>query len=287
MAHRHGKRVVVTVHNASPHERAGRFVHFEDRLLRVADALVVHGEAARQAIVRRLGPGGPPITVIAHGVDVLPAPVIASGDDHQRLGLSPDRRYVLLFGNLRGYKGVEILLAAWAKARPALADVDLIIAGRLWGGNRTLPGRVVARLMGTASDAGRLRTLLASDDLMKNVIVRQGFQSDEDIDALIRICALAVFPYRRFSGQSGAASRAAAMGRPVLVSRVGALPDLAIDETWQLPPGDMGELASRLVDKLRDPATANAAATQQLEAVRASDWHHVANAHLRLYREIT
>jgi glycosyltransferase involved in cell wall biosynthesis len=287
MARRHGKRVVVTVHNANPHEQTGRFMRFEDRLLMAADALIVHGEVARHAITRRLGSGGPVVTVIAHGVNVLPAPVMASQDDHQRLGLSPDRRYVLLFGNLRGYKGVEVLLAAWAKARQSLPDVDLIVAGRLWGGSTTLPGRMTARLMGTAGDAARLRTLLADDDLMKNVIVRHGFQSDEDIDALIRVCALAVFPYRRFSGQSGAACRAAAMGRPVLVSRVGALPDVAIDETWQLPPSDTEALANSLVDKLRDPAIANVAATQQLEAVRANDWHHVADAHLRLYREIT
>lgn len=286
MARHYGKRVVVTVHNPRSHEAAGRFGFFEDRLLRSADALVVHGQIARQDVARRLGASSPPVTVIAHGVNPLPSPVRARVGDYQYLGLSPDRRYVLLFGNLRGYKGVDVLLAAWAKARRDLPNVDLIIAGRLWGGNGGLLRRLAARLVGTASEADRLRDNLKYPDLLHNVTIREGFQSDAEIDALIRISALTVFPYRHFSGQSGAACRAAAMGRPVLVSRVGALPDLTIDDTWQMWPGNVDELAHKLIEKLCDPAIAIAAAVKQLDTIRACDWRNVARQHMRLYESL-
>lgn len=286
MARHCGKRVVVTVHNAQSHEAARQFGFFEDRLLRSADALVVHGQIARQDVAQRLGSNSPPVIVIAHGVTPLSSPGQACAGDYLRLGLPPDRRYVLLFGNLRGYKGVDVLLAAWAKAHRDLPHVELIIAGRLWGGADSKMRRLAARFVGTARDADRLDSILKCPDMLHNIIIREGFQSDAEIDALIRISALTVFPYRRFSGQSGAACRAAAMGRPVLVSRVGALPDLTIDETWQMVPGDVDELAQKLVQKLCDPATATAAAARQLETIRACDWRNVSQQHLRLYESL-
>lgn len=286
MARKSGKRLVITVHNPSAHEKSGGFQIVEDKFLRRADVLLVHGENASRHLRQRLGANSPPVHVIAHGLKPEKEPAVAVADDYHRLGLSRERRYVLLFGNLRGYKGVDVLLSAWLKARPQLPDVELVIAGRLWNGRQSVVGRTMARLLGTAEDANRLQEALANPGSTKGVILREGFQTDEDIDALIRISAMAVFPYRRFSGQSGAACRAASMGRPVLVSRVGALPDLGMDPTWLLTPGDDTELALRLVEKLSDPATAKAAASRQLSRVRLYDWGSVARAHMKIYREL-
>jgi glycosyltransferase involved in cell wall biosynthesis len=285
-ARRHGKRVLITVHNPAPHEKAGIFRMLEDRLLRSADGLLVHGNQARDHILQRLGANAPPVHVVPHGLNPLAAPGSATADDYRRVGLSPRLRYVLIFGNLRGYKGVDLLLAAWRIVRSELEDVALVIAGRLWNGRRGLVGRLAARLIGTADEAARLEAMLGAVGQDDRMILREGFQSDQDIDALIRISALAVFPYSKLSGQSGAACRAAAMGCPVLVGRVGALPDLAIDDSWTLVPGDENDLARRLIEKMQDPSTTASAAFRQLLALRDYDWRKVARSHMELYRSL-
>lgn len=287
MAKRVGKRVVITVHNPNPHEQPGPFRVCEDSLLRSADVLLVHGDAGRTVLSDRLGAAAAPrIWRIAHGMCLVDKPVVALPADFDRLGLDPRLRYVLLFGNLRGYKGIDVLVDAWQRVSREVGDVQLVIAGRLWSGGESRLGRLGAWLVGTATDAAMLRGRLERAQNRDGIVLRQGFLSDEDIDALIRTSTLAVFPYLHFSGQSGAACRAAAQGRPVLVSRVGALPDLAIDDSWIVNAGDVDGLARCLVNKLTGSTTTRVSGIRQLAAVHEYDWAAVALDHARIYRDI-
>ena len=285
MARRRGKKVVITVHNPEGHERSGLFDEVETRLLRAADALVVHGEYGMDALRIRLGIRCPEIRSIPHGLQTALEPVSPNDTDYRRLCLNPDCRHVLLFGNLRGYKGVDVLLRAWKIVAQQLPGVRLVIAGRFWGGGNH-SSRLGARLAGSARDAEELQALMSGNGLPAGVVLRDGFQSDEDIDSLISICEFAVFPYVRFSGQSGAACRAASQGRGVLVSRVGGLPELAIDHSWVTKPGDAEALASSLLQKLSIPNVAMAEGRRQLDAIRPFGWDSVAQQHAMLYREL-
>lgn len=284
MARQNGKRVVVTVHNPAPHERAGVFSSFERRLLRSADILLAHGSTGCDVLRERLGDGAPAIRCIAHGLHVAAAPILPTPDDYRQLKLDSAHKYVLLFGNLRGYKGVDALLDAWRLVQPQRRGVRLVIAGRLWDGRSKWAARLAARVLGTASDARQLRDRLSSAAEAGDVIVREGFQTDADIDALIRVSEFAIFPYLHFAGQSGAACRAAAMGCPVMVSRVGALPDLAMDESWVLEPGDREGLAVHMRAKLGSSGVLDAARVRQLDAVRRHDWKNIARDHAEIYR---
>lgn len=286
LAKKNGRRVVVTVHNPIAHEKAGVFRFFERRLLCAADMLLVHGAVGCRILQERMGSTGSLVRRIEHGMAVAEQPVSPTPDDYASLGLDPAYRYVLLFGNLRGYKGVDVLLDAWKRAQPHLDNVRLVIAGRLWDGGGRWIGWASASLLGVAGDARRIQRMLTFEGSMRGIVLREGFQSDAEIDALIRICEFAVFPYVRFSGQSGAACRAAALGRPVLVSRVGGLPDLAIDESWVVGPGDSLALADRLLEKLAKSSRDGEINFVQLNKVRGYDWGAVARDHVAAYREL-
>lgn len=286
LAKQNGRRVVITVHNPRAHEREGVFSAMERQFFLSADMLLAHGEVGASMLRERLGARHIPIVSIPHGIGVLAGPPEPSIEDFIRLGLDPGHRHILLFGNLRGYKGVDLLLDAWRVARQELPGAKLVIAGRLWDGGKRFVGRASARLLGSAADANRLRAVLADAEVMRDVVLRQGFQDEADIDALIRVCELAVFPYVRFSGQSGAASRAAGFGCPLLVSRVGALPDLAIDESWVFEPGDSIALAALLVEKLRSRVAMKAASHRQINRVSRFGWDVVARAHVDAYRAV-
>jgi len=281
-----GKKVVITVHNPRPHERTGLFDMVERRMLCSADALIAHGRVSSELLSERLGEECPPVHSIPHGMDVCPEPTAATTADFERLGFKSGVPRVLLFGNLRPYKGVDVLLDAWQLVSAALPEARLVIAGQLWSGKRRA-ANAIARVLGTgASEPSRLSRRLVTGNMPAGVEVREGFLDDSEIDALIRTSCVVVFPYLHFSGQSGAACRAAAMGKPVLVGKVGCLPDLVVDESWLVEPDDVTGLAEALVSKLSVPEVLAPAGARQLAKIRDLDWSVVAKAHAAVYRSL-
>jgi len=282
MARGAGKRVIVTVHNTAPHEAVPGIGWIEDRLLRAADVLVVHDLRGQERLRARLGPR-PDIRVIPHGVAVGPL-AGSTATATPPFGLDPMRRRICLFGNLRGYKGVPALLEAWRRIEGRHPEVDLVIAGRLWAGGGMV-SRGIARVLGSAQEASRIRRGLADPAIRDRVVLQEGFVPDADIDALLATSELAVFPYERFAGQSGAATRAAGAGCPVLVSDVAGLPMLAMAEDWIVPPGDVGRLAEQLSTHLASGVARNLRAAQRAR-VDAFRWEAVAGLHAELYASL-
>ncbi len=285
-AHRLGKRVVVTVHNPTPHERLRAWEPWERRLLRDADLLIVHTEVGREHLGRRIrSRDGPRIAVVPHGVRIRGA-TVASAADFGVTCLDPSRRYVLSFGNLRDYKGIPTLLEAWKEVCRRNTDTDLVLAGRSWAGSHSLLGRFSARVLGSDQASNRISALLQDRDLALRVVVRLGFVPEEALDALCRIASFAAFTYDRMSGQSGAAARAAGCGIPLVVTGVGGLKELAIDETYVVRPGDAAALAAVLTRLLNGTEGIDTLRARQVDRARAFDWHTIAREHVRLYGEV-
>ncbi|MGN6740147.1 glycosyltransferase family 4 protein [Dyella sp.] len=285
MARRAGKRVAITVHNPAPHESLLLFDVFERGLLKAAHTLIVHDVNGAIGLRQRLLGLDIDTRVIPHGIRLNPMPGARVGD-HERFGFDAGRRYVVLFGNLRGYKGVTTLLRAWSQVAGRVADADLVIAGRLWEGGRGYPAKAAATLLGTKADSDRLKAAMAMPELAGRVHLREGFLPDDDIDALLRLAEMAVFPYERFSSQSGAACRAAGMGCPVLVSNLGGLPDLAIGPDWIIEPGDVQGLAAALHAKLAPGRLGDGIRMAQIQRVSGYEWSKVGRQHADLYREL-
>ncbi len=283
--HRQGKRCVVTVHNPDPHEAIPVLSFFERRLLKLADRIIVHSESGRDILCAGSPSLEDRIRVIPHGVSKQQDTGLRPGD-HALADLSPDRRYVLIFGNLRGYKGIPTLLNAWQRVISRVQNVDLIIAGRFWNKGRTLTSRVVAGVLGTKKVAQQINTMLANNSLASRVILRDQFVPDDVIDACCRIAAVAVFPYDRFSGQSGAATRAVSWGTPLVVSRTGALPSLAIDDDFIVRPGDCDALAQTLEHLLGEHVQPAEIRQRQLARVTPCYWDQIAEQHASVYREL-
>lgn len=285
MAKRAKKKVVITAHNPEPHESAGIFEAIERRMYRFADILIVHSLSGRDSLMSRLGKHAPDISIIPHGMSVVDTPQSPSCDDFKTAELDPEFRYILMFGNLRPYKGVDVMLNAWSLIRHYLPDVRLVIAGQMWDGRKRPASRLASTILRTRSH-GRM-DFLDYGQLPSGVILNPKFLSDTTLDALIRVSELVVCPYRHFSGQSGAACRAAALGRPVLVSQVGALPELAVDANWVIPPGDAVALAKALIKVLSLDGPQASIRMQQLEVARAFSWSSVAARHAKLYESLT
>ena len=174
-----------------------------------------------------------------------------------------DRPVILFFGYLSRYKGVDVLLEAFAQVEGA----ELWVAG--------VPRVDMDGLHALAERApGRVRFI-------------PRFVEDEEVPALFRRADLVVLPYREID-QSGVLYTALAFGRPLVVTRVGGLPDLAdCGAAVAVPPEDPGALAAAIAGLIADPDERSRLAAAAERAARTEySWDEVARRHLELYREL-
>lgn len=130
-----------------------------------------------------------------------------------RLGLNPEVNYMLFFGLVRDYKGLDMLLDAWAqlKAKGATEGRRLIVAGEFYTDPRPYTDQI--------------ERLGLSDD----VILHNWFVPDEQVPLYFSLADALVLPYRTAT-QSGVTQIAYNFDVPMIATDVGGLGEIVIHE---------------------------------------------------------
>jgi D-inositol-3-phosphate glycosyltransferase len=123
------------------------------------------------------------------------------------LKLDPAFRYVLFFGFIRAYKGLDILLEAMADARVAALPLKLIIAGEFY------------------EDAAPYEALIKKLNLESRLVRATDFIPNERVADYFGAADMVMQPYKNAT-QSGVSQVAYHFGRPMLVTDVGGLAEL-------------------------------------------------------------
>ena len=260
------RTVVFTVHDTTPF--LGQPTHRAQMigwrgLLDEAHGLIVHTEGSRQTLAG-LGVPAEKIEVVPHGPLTPRASVPEPRRDPGEVG----RRTLLVFGEIKPYKGIDVLLRAVARLpREIASQWRVLIAGR--------PRCDLAELRALAADAGM------------PVEFRLGFVPDGEVPALFGGADLVVFPYRQIDA-SGALMLALPFGVPVVASRVGVFGESLEDGVTALlaNPGDELDLARALERAMSDPTLrARLALNAKAHAARTSSWAAIGRTHADIYRK--
>lgn len=257
-----GWRVADVWHNveAFDRERVGALVRqprWRLRLARSLDAVFVHGrELARQfEAFARVQP-----VAIAHGnQDWIVAQAGPDPDLRARLHLARADAVGLLIGNLSPYKGVEVLLDALAQIPPPRRP-RIVIAGRPAANVRPEAWRRHAAALGLDP---WLRWCLEHVPL-------------EELAWYLRAADFLVLPYCAAS-QSGVAHLGLTLGKPLIVTAVGGLPELVDGNGFAVPAGDAEALALALERMAGDTALRQRCSRRSAELARSRhDWESIA-----------
>jgi glycosyltransferase involved in cell wall biosynthesis len=231
------------------------------------DHLIVHTEDAKADLIER-GISQSKISVIPHGI------LEYSTDDGVQLNSSEyppnNENVVLLFGGLREYKGVDILLKAFSQLSETIQeDTRLKIAGSA--------SISVEELQNLATDLG----------ISSQIDWDIRYIPDEEVPELLHEADVFVFPYRT-ANQSGALMTVLPYGKPIVASDVGGFSKVLEDGTHGrlVEPEDPNDLAQALEEILvkKSKRKVMGSAVRSL-AETVYSWDNIANETVRVYNQ--
>ena len=207
---RNGKtRCIALVHNMIPHEPSILDKLFAPFFVRHTDGFVALSESVVQDI-NRFDHGTKPKTSYPHPIYDHYGEQMSKEEACQALHLKPENQYMLFFGLVRAYKGLDLLLDAFGKVKDQLPNLQLIIAGEFY------------------EDEDKYRAQIANNGLTDRVIIKNEFIADADLRKYFGAADLIVQPYKTAT-QSGVTQVAFHFEKPMLVTNVGGLGEIVHD----------------------------------------------------------
>ncbi len=253
-------RLVVTLHDlipwawGGPHMRGERFRFWlGKRLLKRADAVLAVSQATADDAVRFAGLDAARVRVVHEAADPVfePRPG-AAGRVMQRWNLEPG--YLLFVGALDARKDPGALLRAWAAARHARPELELVIAGD--------PGRQAPSSMPGAKMLGRVDNL--------------------DLVDLYTAAGCFLFP-SRYEGFGLPCLEAMACGCPVAAFRNSSLPEVVGGAGELVPDGDADALGGAAAALSTNPDRPRRAG---LERAKLFSWRKTAHHTIAAYESV-
>lgn len=124
----------------------------------------------------------------------------------QRLQLDLATNYLLFFGFIRRYKGLDLILQAMGDERIKRLGIKLIVAGEYY------------------EDATPYEKIIAENNLSEIVVLNTNYIAPEQVKYYFSASDMVVQPYKTAT-QSGVTQIAYHFERPMLVTNVGGLPE--------------------------------------------------------------
>ena len=256
-------KVLCQIDNVEPHERHLTDKPFNRYYLHSVDGFVymseqVHSELRAYSDAPALFSPHPLFENFGERVERSEACV--------RLGLDPTNRYVLFFGLIRDYKGLDLLLDAWAQLRRAgrTEGRRLIVAGEFYTAREPYLNRI------------------ADNGLQDEVLLHDRFIPDDDVKYYFSAADFVVQPYKTAT-QSGVTQIAYQFCVPMVVTAVGGLPEIVPDGRvgYVCPPTAEGVAAA--MDRMYEGDALKRFRENCVEERRRFSWEEMCSRVTELY----
>ena len=266
IAQRNGKtKCVALVHNMVPHEPSMLDKLFAPYFVKRQNGFVALSESVVKDI-DKLDKAGKPKSFSPHPIYDHYGERMTKEEACKALGLDGKKDYMLFFGLVRAYKGLDLLLDAFGKVKDELPNVQLIIAGEFY------------------EDEDKYRSQIADLGLTERVIVRNEFVPDGDLRKYFGAADLIVQPYKTAT-QSGVTQVAFHFEKPMLVTNVGGLGEIVHDHKMGYACAPNAEsIAEDLLDYYRNKRQAAYTAYLQKEKTKYA-WSNMTKAFIKVKGE--
>lgn len=197
-------RCIALVHNMFPHEKGALDKIFAPYFTASQDGFVALSESVTHDIATL---SKAPSTFSPHPIYDHYGPRLSKEEGCAYLHLDPNCDYALFFGLVRTYKGLDLLLDAFALAKDELPNLRLIVAGEFY------------------EDEEKYHAQIQQNGLDNRVIIRNEFIADDELKYYFAASSLITQPYK-LATQSGVTQVAFHFEKPMLVTNVGGLGEI-------------------------------------------------------------
>lgn len=229
IARKNGKtRVVSVVHNIVPHEHRIGDKMFATYFCNSVDGFVAMSDSVLNDLT--LFDSVKPRVFCRHPLYDNFGEAVERNSALQELGLDSNNRYMLFFGLIRDYKGLDIMLKAYADSRLRQMGVKLIVAGEFY------------------NNAEKYFELEKELGLEGEVIWHREFVPDSKVRYYFGAADIIVQPYKSAT-QSGVTQIAYHFEKPMIVTNVGGLAEIVPNgKAGYVVETDEREIADAIVD---------------------------------------
>jgi glycosyltransferase involved in cell wall biosynthesis len=198
-------KILAITDNVIPHERKFFDAAFTNYFLPVCDGFLTMSESVKQDLIDlKLTQ---PIAYVPHPMYDTFGTAIDKNEAKKLLGLDTDTNYLLFFGFIRKYKGLGLLLNAFADERLKAINLKLIVAGEFYEDKKPYLEQI--------EKLGLKDRVIVCDDFIPNNQVSTYFCASDVV----------VQPYLNAT-QSGVTQIAYYYNKPMIVTNVGGLAEL-------------------------------------------------------------
>ncbi len=260
-------RCIGLVHNMMPHEKSILDILFSPRFVKSMDAFVALSKAVMHDISKLDKKDKPKL--------FSPHPLYDHyGDKEDKLMamssmyLDTNYNYLLFFGLIREYKGLDLLLKAMADERIDNYPLKLVIAGEFYDKKETYL-QMIDKL-----------------DIKDKVIICDKYIPDEEVKNFFNLADMVVQPYKSAT-QSGVTQVAYHFEKPMLVTDVGGLreivPDGKVGYVVEPTPVKIADAICDFYDNDREEFFEN----NIIEEKKKYEWSKMTETIMKLYKEIS
>lgn len=198
-------KILAITDNVIPHERKFFDAAFTNYFLPVCDGFLTMSESVKQDLIDlKLTQ---PIAYVPHPMYDTFGTAIDKNEAKKLLGLDADTNYLLFFGFIRKYKGLGLLLNAFADERLKALNLKLIVAGEFY------------------EDKNPYLEQIEKLGLKDRVIVCDDFIPNNQVSTYFCASDVVIQPYLNAT-QSGVTQIAYYYNKPMIVTNVGGLAEL-------------------------------------------------------------
>ena len=197
-------KIISIIHNLNPHEKRIGDSVLSNYFLNSCDAHLALSKKVEEDILAK--DKVHPVIYYPHPVYDNFGEVIDKKQAKNKLQLDENTSYILFFGLIREYKGLDLLLHAMASSKLKNENIKLIIAGEFY------------------SDIEKYQTIIKENGIENNVLIYNQFIPDNEVNTYFSASDLVVQPYKHAT-QSGITQICYHFNKPMIVTNVGGLPE--------------------------------------------------------------
>ena len=223
-----GKKVKIIglTDNVIPHEKRMLDKLFTTYFMLGCDAFLALSKSVKKDIESLTDK---PSSYFPHPINDQLGELIPKSEARQRLNLDQSGKYLLFFGFIRKYKGLDLLLEAMGDRRLAELNIKLIVAGESY------------------ESMDEYHQIIEKHGMKERVVLRNDFIPSEEVAAYFCAADLVTQTYRSAT-QSGITQMALHFNVPALITKVGGLDEFLIEgKTGLFSTVDPNNIADQIV----------------------------------------